>query len=172
VEDLLRHFLGGTATGVNHRVGLVVCRRTLFEQFADFSEGIAGLEQWAVRLRPHPLPNGFGRGPQTNHQRVRFQAGQIVRIRDKPAAGGNDDIAAGRECAGGILLQLPKGGFPVLGEDVGNRFAGLAFDPFIGVDEIEVQMFRGEASDRRFAGAHEPDEGKIVNDARILHRGI
>ncbi len=70
---------------------------------------------------------------------------------------------------GGVLFKLAKSGFAVLGEDLGDLFAGLGFNPFIGVNEFKAQIFSNEASHRGFAGAHEPNNGKVVDDALNLH---
>jgi hypothetical protein len=99
---------------------------------------------------------------------VGFEAEEVVWIGDEPAAGGNDDIAAGEEGVGGAFLQFAEGFLAILGEDVRDGFTGLCLDPFVGVDELEVQKLSGEASDGGFADAHESDEGKVVDKARIL----
>lgn len=168
VEDLLGNFAGRTETRVDHRVRLMISSGTRVEEFADFGQRIGGLQQWAVDLDAHPLPNGLGRRPQTDHHGVRFEAVQVGGIGDEAAAGGNDDVLPGLEGLGGVFLEFAECLLAVLGEDIGDGLAGLAFNPFIGIDKVEVKMLGDNAPDGGFAGAHEADEGNVVNDPRIL----
>lgn len=171
MQHLQRDLFGRAKTGMNQHVGLVIRRRTLLQQFTDFSERIGCLQQGAVGLCANPFPNRFRRGPQTNHQRMSFEAREVLGVRNKTAPGRYDEVVSGCKRARGFFLQLAERDFAALGKNIGDGFPGMAFDPVIGIDEIEAQMFGGKTSNGRFSRAHEPDEGEIMNGALglVLH---
>lgn len=96
-----------------------------------------------------------------------LEAGQIGRIDHQTAAGGDDGVAAGAEGTEHHLLVLTEGGLAPLGEDVGDGLPDFIFDQFVGVNESEAEMLGGQAADGGFARAHETDQGKIANGARM-----
>ena len=71
MDDLLRDFADGAQFRVQQHVGLLVKRLARGEQFADFRLRILVVQQRAVALMPHALPDFFRRRPEADDQRVR-----------------------------------------------------------------------------------------------------
>ena len=60
-------------------------------------------------------------------------------------------------------LPLPKGRLAVLGEDVADGLPGARLDDVVGIQESEMHHVRRHPAHARLAGAHEPDQRKIMD---------
>jgi hypothetical protein len=161
-QHLLDDLFERTLIGLDEHVRLAVKGIAPGEQFADFAQWIGGLQQGPMGLRPHPFPDDFGRGPQANNQGMGFKTGQIGRVGNETAAGGNDRLLPLAQIPDHLLFQLAKGVLALLFENFLDGHAALGFDEFVGVNKRELQRLGGEAADGRFAGAHESDQGEIL----------
>src|SRR5262245_34784635 len=89
--NLLCDFPQRTALRVDQDIGLAIERFAPRKESFDFSLWIFRVQHWAVRLMADPVPDRFSGSPQTNDERVPFQAGQIFRIDGQAATGGDDE---------------------------------------------------------------------------------
>ena len=69
--------------------------------------------------------------------------------------------------ASGILSLT--GRLAVLGEDIVDGLPGTRFDHVVCVQKCKMQGISRHPTDAGLAGAHEPDEGKVVDVARSSH---
>jgi hypothetical protein len=162
VQHLLGNLLGRTLAGLDENVGLAVKGIAHGKEFANFAQRISGLQQGPVGLLAHPFPDRFGRGPQANDKGMRFQAGQIGRVHNQTAPGGNDQLLPLRQSLDHLLFQLAECGLALLLKDFADGDTALGFDELVRIDKLELQQLGGQAADGRFAGAHETDQGDVL----------
>ena len=77
-----RHFARSAEFAVQQHICLAIKRRALLQEILDCLQWILHPEQWTVRLVAHAFKDRFRGAPKANHQRMPFQAGEIVLIRD------------------------------------------------------------------------------------------
>jgi hypothetical protein len=63
-----------------------------------------------------------------------------------------------------VLLKAAKKGFPVLREDVVDRFSHPALDELVGVDKLKVELAGDLLADAGLARAHKADENEIFHE--------
>ena len=98
-----------------------------------------------------------------------FQTGQIGVVRCEAAAGGDDGLLPLGEFLHKAAFPFAEGRLAVLRKNVGNGLAGAGFNGVVGVEKGKVERGRQHLADRGFAGAHEADEGDVLNLARVIH---
>ena len=112
----------------------------------------------------------FLRGsPQAHHQRMRLQAGEIGFIGGQPAAGGNHGPLAQRQFGHQPAFELAKHCFTFLFKDLADGFPCPGFDHVVAIQESEMQGISHQAAYGRFAGAHESNQGNVVEMALDWH---
>ena len=89
------------------------------------------------------LMDGFSAGPQAHHQGMALKAGQILRIDNRPSAGGDDVAGARFQLGKRFPLQPAKGSFAFGGEDFGNRNSRALLDQRIRIHEFKSQVLGG-----------------------------
>jgi len=161
VNHLLRHLARGASLGIHQHVGLAVIRLTDCQQFADLRERVAFVQERAVGMCAHVLPNGFRGCPEANHERMSFEAGEVSFPGGQTPAAGGDRLVTARQFFNDAALPGAKSGLAVLLKDVVDRLAGTRFDDVVGVQKGEMQMLRSDPAGDRFASAHEADECEV-----------
>lgn len=169
MNDVMDDFLDGTQFCVHQHVGAAVKRLALGQQLTDSGLRFWRLEQRAMTLVAHPLPDCFGRRPETDDQGVGFQADEVFLPRDQAASGRDHRAVEGLESLDHGSFVFPELRFTFLGKDCGNSPASPRFDEFVRVGEPEMQVRSHELADRRLAGSHETDEGQVMDDTTIGH---
>jgi hypothetical protein len=94
-----------------------------------------------------------------------FQTGQIGRVGNETAAGGDDHFLPLAQILDHLLFQLAKSRLALIFEDFLDGHAALGLDQFVRINELELQQLGGQAADGRFAGAHEPDQSDVLDAA-------
>lgn len=170
MDDLLRDFFDGPQFRVHQHVGLTIIWLTRGEQAADFYQRIGIVEQGTMRLMPDALPDFFRRSPETDDQRVSFQTREVIRVHRQATTSGNQMLRLRGEFLDDFGFELAKSRFSILGENFRDRFANPGFNQLVRIQKCEVQRGGGELAYRGFAGAHEANEGKVVDLTRAAHR--
>jgi hypothetical protein len=147
----------------------MVDRGAFGQQLTDPGFGIGNLQQGPRPISLHAAPNDVGRNPETNHQGVLFQTGEMRGIRPHPPTGGKDRVAIRIELGHQLSLKIPKPDFPFLVENLADTHTGARLDERIGIDKTEVQLPGHQAPDRGFARAHETNQGQIADLPRFAH---
>src|ERR1017187_2958960 len=91
-----------------------------------------------------------------------LKTGQVGRVGNETAAGGDDRLLPLAQILDHLLFQLAKSVLALLFEDFLDGHSALGLDQFVGIDKGELQRLGGEAADGRFAGAHETDQGEVL----------
>ncbi len=99
-----------------------------------------------------------------------LETGEVRWIGRQTAAGGDEMFRERFQLVNDFGFELAESGFAVLGEDLRNRFADARLDELIRIQKREVQRAGDQLSDGRFPGAHEADEGEIVDLPRAAHQ--
>ena len=58
---------------------------------------------------------------------------------------------------------------PILGKDIADRLPRTRLDHVVGIQEREMHQVRRHSAHAGFARAHEPDECKVMDGARVSH---
>src|SRR2546427_642232 len=162
---MLHDFLYRPQLCAHEDVGFAVKGFAFGQQLADFPQRVGRLKQWAVRLMADPFPNGLGRRPEANDQRVSFEAGQAFFLGYQSASGGDDGSMEALEFLHHCPLVFAKLRLAFPGEDVGNGLASPRLDEFVAIDEAEVQLRGHELPDGGLSRPHEADQSEVVDVA-------
>src|SRR5690349_624725 len=165
-------FADRTVAGINEHVGLTVKGPASFEKLTDAGEGIGIVQQWAMRLLSHPLPNQLRGRPETNDETVGFQRNKICFGRPKATAGGDNLVPPLYHFFHQLMLHGAKSIFAVLRKNLGDTFSGATFQPFVRIHELKPELQSQHAPNRGFSAPHEPDKGEIVDVTRVAHLSI
>jgi hypothetical protein len=165
----LRDFADRTQIRVQQHVRLFIKGFARREQLADFRLGVFVMQQRAMALMTHALPDLFRGRPQADDQCVRFETGEIFGIHRQAATGGNDRFHAVGQFRDNLLLERAKCRLAVHGKNVGDAAACLILDQLVGVEIIEVQLLGDEPAHGGFARAHETDERDVDEATGVVH---
>ena len=166
--DLLSHLPDRPNLGVDENIRLAVESLALVQEFADTMDRVGGVQERAVGLLAHAVPDGIGRSPEAGDESACFQANQIVGMRNQPSAGSDDRPLHCSDLFEDVTLEFSKRGFTVISENCTDRFSGATFDEIVRIPEIEPQHACQSAANRSFAGSHKTDQSDVV-DAAFCH---
>jgi len=169
VDDLLRDIFQSAHFRVQQDVGLAVKGFALFEQLFNFRQWIRFIQQRAMGLIVDAVPNFFRRSPETNDERMAFEAGEIIGIHRQAAAGRNDGFLSQSKLGDDFPFQLAEGRFAVLGKNLADAFIRPRLDDVIGIQKSKVQLLGDELAHGRFPRSHEANERNVLNVALGAH---
>jgi len=154
---------------VHQHIRLPIISLTRGQKLPDFCEWICVAQLRSMLVRADSLVNLFRGGPKTNHEGVRLQACQISFIQRKPSTGCDDRSLSSRQFLHHPAFQLTKSGFAIFFEDIGDGPAGAALNDMIRIQESEMKPVCRRAANGRFAGSHEPNQCKVMNQPAFQH---
>ena len=123
------------------------------------------------RKRPPPVggqppEHVLERHVEPDRQTVPVHRRPVVRIDERAAARGHDDVAQGQEQLQDLALECPEVGLAVPAEDVRHRPAFARFDQLVHVLRMPAEPSRQRPGDRRLARRHEPHEEDLIDRHR------
>jgi len=161
MDDLMGDFLGRAHFSVHQHIGLAIESFSLGEEFADLRLRILGLEQWAVGLMSHAIPDHLRGGPKADHQRMALQTFKELSPSWQSTSSGNDQRLTAGKFSNRNSLPFSKDLLSLFGEDPRDGLPGLPLDPIVRVEKVKTELHRCESSHGRLPHAHKANQRQI-----------
>jgi hypothetical protein len=162
------------AAGFDGQVGnLAIERMTYGEQFLQFAQGIAGLQQRTVLVVAGAHIQFVRLAAQVDDGAAALEVLAVVRAQYRAAAGGQHDARPLAQFIDHRRLTPAEAFLALQFEDGRNGHAATLDDGVVGIDELHLPALGQQLADGGLAGTHEADEkdagggnhGRILFDA-------
>ncbi len=160
-QDLGRRLLQRQVIGVHGVVGEGVERLPQTLELADAAQGVAVLEQGALRGGARPLQTAQDRlrpRLQADDEAALAHGPPVLLGEDDAAAGSDDDLLLTAGVAHGLPLAATKAGLALLGEDLRDRLARRLLYEAVEVQHPPAQGLGHQGGHQGLAGAREAGE--------------
>ena len=118
--------------------------------------------QRAAAVSGDPLEDACQRNIEPGDRAVGKHQRPVVRLGERAAAGGDDDLPLRQQIAEHVALLLAEIGFTALGKRSRRPIAAPRFDAIVNVLDTPAEPAAQRPRHGRLAGAHEPDKINLV----------